>query len=64
MLQMLTCETVAVSAALLYMVAHPDASVDIIHGVQHFAVRKRKTGLRQLVYDYIQQIQSQTNTER
>lgn len=35
-----TWETVAVSAALLHMMARPDTSVDIIHGVQHFAARE------------------------
>lgn len=39
----LTWETVAVSAALLHMVVHFDTTVDIIHGVQHFALKKSKT---------------------
>lgn len=43
MLWRLTWETAAVSAALLHMVVHFDTTMDIIHGVQHFALKKSKT---------------------
>lgn len=38
----ITWETVAVCAALLHVAAHLDAAVDVVHGVQHFAVREQK----------------------
>lgn len=34
-----TWETVAVGAALLHVVAHLDAAVHVVHGVQHFALK-------------------------
>lgn len=42
MLERLTWETVAVCAALLHVVAHLDTTVDVIHGVQHLALKETK----------------------
>lgn len=39
----LTWEAVAVGAALLHVVAHVDAAVDVVHAVQHLAVNEMET---------------------